>query len=335
MDILKVRQCVEGAYNIHIEFIEKIKSIYKIHTDCKEYCLKIINYDYGHFLFIISAIRHLQNKKFRSIPKIIKTKDEKDYIKIDNFYAYLCEWIVSRQCNYDNSLDILIATSKLGELHKKSCNFQVTKDMNPRVGWFRWIDTFKHREKEMANFKKIIMEKDYKQEFDILYLDYIDREIKVAEKSINNLKKTNYMGTMKKEVENMSFCHHDYANHNILIDMKGEVNIIDFDYCILDTHLHDLSSLLLRRMKNGKWNINNAFFIINSYSSINSVKQEDIPIMAAFMEFPQDFWQLGIQYYIERQPWGEDFFMKKLKKIIKDRKEKLDFINEFANWKYD
>ncbi|WP_333859637.1 CotS family spore coat protein [Clostridium sp.] len=335
MDILKVRECVEDAYDLHVKFIEKIKSIYRIHTSRSEYCLKVIDYDYGHFLFIISAIKHLQNKRFRSIPKMIKTKDEKDYIKIENSYAYLCEWIICRECNYDNPLDILVASSKLGELHKKSCDFKVTKDMNPRVGWFKWIDTFKHRQREMANFKKAILEKELKSEFDTVYLNHIDGEIQLAEKSINNLNKTNYIENMKEEIKNMGFCHHDYANHNILIDAKGEVNIIDFDYCILDTHLHDLSSLLLRRMKNGRWNMNNALFIMDTYNSINDVKKDDIAIMAAFIEFPQDFWQLGIQYYMEKQPWGEDFFMKKLRKIIKDKEEKSEFIDEFRNLKYN
>ena len=39
------------------------------------------------------------------------------------------------------------------------------------------------------------------------------------------------------------FCHHDFAHHNLLIDKQGEINVIDFDYCILDSHIHDLASL--------------------------------------------------------------------------------------------
>ncbi|MFL0195590.1 CotS family spore coat protein [Clostridium sp. WILCCON 0269] len=335
MDILKVREYVEDAYNLHIEFIEKIKSIYKIHTKCNQYCLKVINYDYGHFLFIISAIKHLQNKKFRSIPKIIKTKNQKDYIKMENSYAYLCEWIASRQCNYDNTLDILVATSKLAELHKKSCSFQVTEDMNPRIGWLKWIDTFEVRRKEMLDFKRRILEKKFKGDFDILYLKSMDKEVKLAEEAIENLKKTRYVDNMKKEMKSKGFCHHDYANHNILIGNQGEVNIIDFDYCILDTHLHDLASLLIRRMKNGRWNVNNALFIIDTYNAINTVEKDDIPIILAFMKFPQDYWQIGIQCYWENQLWGEDFFIKKLKKTLKDREEKLEFIGEFKNWKYN
>lgn len=335
MDILEVKKYVEDAYDLHIEFIEKVKSIYKVHTKYDKYCLKIINYDFGHFLFIISAIEHLQNKNFKSIPEIIKNKQGKDYIKIGRSYAYLCKWVDSRQCNFNNSLDILVATSKLAELHKKSCNFQVLKDMNPRIGWSKWIDTFTTRENEIMDFRKRIFNKEHKGEFDILYLNSMESEINIAEKSIENLKKTRYLDKMKQEVLNKGFCHHDYANHNILMSSEGEINIIDFDYCILDTHLHDLASLLIRRMKNGKWDINNAFFIIDAYNAINVVKPDDIPIMSAFMEFPQAYWQIGIQYYWENQPWGEDTFIKKLKRILDDTQERLEFINEFKYKNYN
>nr|DAD54205.1 TPA_exp: spore coat protein, CotS family [Clostridium autoethanogenum DSM 10061] len=207
--------------------------------------------------------------------------------------------------------------------------------MNPRIGWFKWIDTFKTRESEILDFKKRILKKDHKEEFDILYLNSMEKEISIAEKSIKDLKKTRYLDEMKQEILNNGFCHHDYANHNILIDTEGEINIIDFDYCILDTHLHDLASLLIRRMKNGKWNMNNASFIVDAYSTINVVKTEHIPIMSAFMEFPQGYWQLGIQYYWEKQPWGEEAFIKKLKRILGDTRERLEFIDEFKKSKYN
>jgi hypothetical protein len=52
------------------------------------------------------------------------------------------------------------------------------------------------------------------------------------------------------------------------------------------------------------------------------------------MEFPQDFWQIGIQYYWENQPWGEEFFIKKLEKILEDREDKQNFIDEFRFFNY-
>jgi len=55
--------------------------------------------------------------------------------------------------------------------------------------------------------------------------------------------------------------------------------------------------------------------------------------MAAFMEFPQDYWQVGIQYYWEMQNWEEKVFVNKLKKIKEDLEDKEDFINEFKAYK--
>lgn len=105
------------------------------------------------------------------------------------------------------------------------------------------------------------------------------------------------------------FCHHDYANHNILIDSENQIYIIDFDYCMLDTKLHDLASILIRVMKNGKWDLKSAELILNSYRKESYIDKESIPIIAAFMEFPQDYWQIGIQHYWEKQPWSEEFFL--------------------------
>lgn len=334
LDILKVKELVENNYNLHIEYIQKIKNVYKISNDYNNFCLKVINYDFGHFLFIISAIKYLKKNDFKNTPEILNTQCGQEYIQLEDKFAYLTPWVDSRVADYDNSLDVLLAASKLAELHNKSLGFKLTEDMNPRIGWFKWIETFNTRENEILDFKGRILKKDKKTKFDVMYLDKMDEEIEFCKSSKKNLSESNYLEKMKIEIVKNGFCHHDYANHNVLITGDGNVNVIDFDYCILDTHLHDLSSLLLRIMKHGKWNMNIALFILDAYDSINRVMKDDIPIMAGFMEFPQDYWQIGIQYYWEKHRWPEDAFIKKLKKIYYDEEEKQNFIDDFRIKKY-
>jgi CotS family spore coat protein len=334
LEIQELREIVQEKYFLRINDIEKIKNVYRIETENEMYCLKIINYDFKHFLFIIGAIKHLQGNGFQNIPQIIVTKDNKEYIVIQNKHAYLTPWLNARECNYDNPVEIKLCTSKLAELHKKSLNFKVTSDMKPRIGWLRWIETFKTREREILDFKRRINEKVCKTEFDNNYLKVMEEELLRSNKSICNLYKSEYVSKMKEEIKSRGFCHHDYAHHNVLVDKSGGVNIIDFDYCILDTHLHDLSSLLIRRMKNGKWSTENALFIIEEYDATNSIYKSDIDVMAAFMEFPQEYWQVGIQYYWEKQAWGEEFFLKKLERICEDRLDKQTFIDKFREIKY-
>lgn len=337
ISLLKTEQVldfVNNKYSINAYSAEKIKNVYKLKSDNENYCLKIVHYEIGHFLFILEAIKHLNDNNFKNVPGPIKTTKGKEYVEFESYYAYLTAWVDARECNYDNPFDVILAASALADLHKKSENFQVMKYMSPRIYWLRWVEIFNTRKNEILDFQNRIWNKENKTDFDDKYLSMINSQISKAEKAVTHLVSTEYYKKMLFELQKKGFCHHDYAHHNVLIGRDNEISIIDFDYCILDTHLHDLASLLIRKMKNGKWDTNTTLFILDVYNAIYTLEAEDIPIMAAFIEFPQDFWQVGIQYYWEQQSWGEEFFMNKLNKIASDSEEKQEFIERFRILKY-
>ncbi|MGL5244665.1 MAG: CotS family spore coat protein [Sarcina sp.] len=333
MNSEELKKLLYEKYKINSLSIEKVKNTYKIKTSDSVYCLKVIPYKYAHFYFIISAIKHLQKRNFSYVPNIINTIDNKDYILLEEKFAYLTPWIISRESNYDNPIDLKNAAIKLGQLHKCSEGFNLNKKMNPRIGWFKWIEVFETRGKEILDFKNRIFQKSHKSEFDLIYLSILEDQLNRVEKTINHLKESNYFEHMKLEVMKRGFCHHDYAHHNVLIDDLDKMYIIDFDYCMLDSKLHDLSSLCVRSMKEGKWEINKFELILEGYFKSNLIFEEDIRLMSAFMEFPQAYWQLGIQYYWEQQPWGEDFFLKKINRYIDDIDDRQDFVEILRNFK--
>ena len=328
-EILKIKSYVEENYSLNVDNIEKVKNSYKIITKDEGYCLKVIKYQFSHFYFILCAMKHLQGNGFNNIPEFIMNKDKKEYGSIDGKYAYLTKWIPSRVSNYDNPIELAMVSSELAKLHQCSKGFNLEKNMKPRIGWFSWGNVFETRKNEIIDFKNRINQKAYKSDFDLLYLENIEREIKRAEKSIIGLQKNNYVKIMEREVFKRSFCHHDYAHHNILIDDNKNINIIDFDYCILDSHLHDLCSLLIRNMKNKKWEKEKCDLILDAYSENMEVKQDEMPIIREFIRFPQTFWQIGLQVYWEQQPWGDDFFLNKLEKYLEDCMEREEFINSY------
>lgn len=333
MDVTYIKELVKEKYGLEPIYAEKIKNVYRVETEDNIYCLKVIKYEFEHFLFIVSAIKHLQRNNFEFVPEIIKTLEGLDYIKIENNFAYVTPWVNARESNYDNPIDVIVAAKKLGELHNKSEGFVVTPNMKPRVGWLKWIETYNTRKNEILDFKRRIAKKESKSRFDLFYLYIMEEELERCDRSILHLAQSNYFEKMKKEMVKNGFCHHDYAHHNVMVGGDGRINIIDFDYCILDSHLHDLCSLLVRRMKYNKWNLKNAREILEAYNSVHELNQEDIPIMAAFMEFPQDYWQRGIQYYWEEKPWGEDFFLKKLQFYKDDREDRQEFLESFRRLK--
>ena len=279
-----IKELVEREYGIKVDAIEKMKNVYKIQSAEGIFSLKKIKYEFPHFLFIISAMKHLENNGFHRILPF-------------------------------------------------SRGFDVKETMKPRVGWLKWIETFNTRLDEIDDFKRRIEIKEKRTFFDEVYYKSIEQGIAIGRDAIAILERSNYKEVMEREMKLKGFCHHDYAHHNILID-NNDMHIIDFDYCILDSHLHDLCSLMIRVMKNEKWDMDTAKFIMDSYSLNYKVQEEDLPIMAGFIMFPQELWQIGIQYYWENQKWEEDFFEKKLLKILEDMEPRYDFAREMEVLNY-
>lgn len=329
-----IKELVEREYGIKVDAIEKMKNVYKIQSAEGIFSLKKIKYEFPHFLFIISAMKHLENNGFHRILPFIKTISGKDYVVLDNGFGYLNKWINARVTNYENPIEIEAAAVKLSELHLCSRGFDVKETMKPRVGWLKWIETFNTRLDEIDDFKRRIEIKEKRTFFDEVYYKSIEQGIAIGRDAIAILERSNYKEVMEREMKLKGFCHHDYAHHNILIDNNNDMHIIDFDYCILDSHLHDLCSLMIRVMKNEKWDMDTAKFIMDSYSLNYKVQEEDLPIMAGFIMFPQELWQIGIQYYWENQKWEEDFFEKKLLKILEDIEPRYDFARELEVLNY-
>lgn len=326
-----IKKIIKDNYHLETKKIEKIKNVYKIETEEAIYCLKVIKYNLKHFRFIIAAITHLQNRGFKYIPTIIRTINDREYINIGSNYAYLTKWVTGRESNYDNPYELELVSKKLAELHQASEGFLInTSIMNPRIGWFSWINVFETRKDEIADFGRRISQKAYKDDFDKMYSECLIKEIERAEETVKNLIYSDYYRIMDKEVLKKGFCHHDYANHNLII-MSNEINVIDFDYCMLDSSIHDICSLLIRAMRHRKWEKRKAEIIINSYSEVNEIGKEMYPLMKEFIRFPQEFWQIGLQRYWEQQPWSEGVFINRLKKYIDDLEDRSEFVEEFFN----
>ena len=205
----------------------------------------------------------------------------------------------------------------------------MNRKMRPRIGWYSWINVFNTRCSEILDFRNRIYQKAYKSEFDKIYLEHIDNEIERGQRAVKGLEENGYFSLMDIEVKKRGFCHHDFAHHNILIDKDQQINIIDFDYCILDTHIHDLASLLIRAMKDGTWSDKTGDLIINSYQETLEVTDEELKIMKYFIMFPQSFWQIGLQYYWEQQPWNEEVFINKIIRYLEDVEYREVFLDEY------
>lgn len=323
-----VKKLVEENYYVTVLSIEKIKNVYKIVAVEGDFCLKQIKYDFYRLKHILEVFDYLKENEFDNILDIICTNNGEKYIEYNNIYFYMTSWLESRQLNYSNNYDLIRAAQNIAKFHNYSKGFKPSVDTDVDIRYMKWIQIFDKKINDILNFKDIIENKEELSLFDKIYLKNIDKNISLANEAVENLYKYDYKKVMKETVKKNYICHHDLANHNLLLDKNGKVYFIDFDYIVIDTYLHDIGSFIYRCLKYGRWYYEKFNLIIRSYKDVKKISNKEMLLIISFILFPNDFWQIGFQYYEEKILWKEEKFIKRISRIEDDREEKSHFLRK-------
>jgi Ser/Thr protein kinase RdoA (MazF antagonist) len=82
-------------------------------------------------------------------------------------------------------------------------------------------------------------------------------------------------------------------------------------------------------MKKTNWDMDKALDILGSYDRRNPISDEELSVLAPFFLFPQDFWMISRQYYIERKSWDEEDFVDKMSTKSEYTLMRRKFIEEY------
>lgn len=317
------------AMDFKVKQIIPVRSVYRIVTDKGFFCLKRLRFPLEDMQFIFSAVEHLRKKGFDNIFSVVKQKNGDDFIIFKGEKYFITEWIDGRECDFMNPLDIDAAIELLARLHNAAEGYAPEVCPGDRCYYGKWPENFRKRIDEMKLIKDQVMSKPEKNDIDEIYLDYVDMCINDGEEALLLLNKTGYKDLSEEAAKKGSFIHHDFAHHNILHTFDGRTYVVDFDYCIMDIRIHDVGSLIIRNMKKSNWDIDKALDIIEGYDRRNPIGSEELKVLAPFFLFPQDFWMISRQYYIERKAWDEEDFADKMSTKSEYTLMRRKFIEEY------
>ena len=298
---------------------DKQRAVFKVTSKNKNYCLKKVYYDEGNLLFVYSAMEWLYRNNVM-VPKLLPSTDNNRFIYYEDMLYILTPWVEGEKCNFDSLNDIRLSIKTLAKLHKCSKNFKPILGSANRVGLEDYyLSTSKH-------FNDIIQTANlaltYKDKFSKLYLNNLDNNLSLAKLSLE------ISTSIDTSNLNVSLCHGDYVNKNILINNK-DVWIIDFDKCKIDYCAHDLAYFLRRLLKRETTNWNPALTvdIINTYLKINTLSDSDLKYILAYLAFPQKFWKISRDYYKNVNKCNKNSFITIFTKGLDRSKNQLDYIN--------
>ena len=298
---------------------EKQRAVFKVTSNNKNYFLKKVYYDEENLLFVYSAMEWLYRNNVM-VPKLLPSIDNNRFIYYEDMLFILNPWVEGEKCNFDSITDIRLSIKTLAKLHKCSKNFKPIPGSTNRVGlenYYLSINKHFNDILETANLAST-----YKDKFSKLYLNNLDSNLSLAKLSLE------IASSIDDSNLNISLCHGDYVNKNILIN-NNDVWIIDFDKCKKDYCAHDLAYFLRRLLKRSTTNWNPALTvdIINTYLKVNNLTDSDLKYILAYLAFPQKFWKISRDYYKNINKCNKNSFIALFTKGLDRSADQLDYIN--------
>ncbi len=320
---------IERQFNIKIEKIKANKGVYYLKTDKGERCLKKINYGPQKLLFVYGAKEHLLKKGFQNLDKYYLSIENEPYALVNEDLYTLSEWLEGRECDFHNLEEVKIAAKTLAELHEASKGYDPPENSKLKSDLGRWPHLMEKRIKSFDKMKDMVRKKNIKSDFDMVYIQSVEFYKEMGKKALNILNDSAYYELCAITELDKSFCHHDYTYHNIILDEKNNVYVIDFDYCKREVRTFDISNFITKVLKRVDWNTDYAKVIIEAYNSISPISKDEFKVLYAFLQFSQRYWRLANRYYYNEVNWAQNTFANKLTGIVNEKEKYLLFLEQF------
>jgi len=323
---------VMHRYNLELVSAEKVRSAYKIITNSGNFCLKRMKHGRNKVKNGCILTEELRLNKFINTAQYFRTKDGAFSVSYKKNIFYLTEWLEGVESNLTNIDEAVNCTKLLAQFHNSSNKIDHSK-INVPNNLKNWPKIFLSNLNDLEKFKKIIINKRIKNEFDLLFLENIDNFYNRGMAAINMLNKSEYYKFSKVASEKKIICHNSFYYQNI-IKRNGEYFIIDLDSIMIDLQISDLGKFIRRLMfkKTYGWNFAFAKALIDAYNSTNKLSKEDLEIMLALIIFPHKFWKLGKKRYIKQKNWSETKYLHKLNKITSHNENQEKFFYDYLNF---
>ena len=320
---------IERQFNIKIETIKANKGVYYLKTNKGERCLKRINYGPQKLLFVYGAKEHLIKNGFKNVDEYFINIEGDPYALVNEDLYTLSEWLGGRECDFHNIEEVRLAAKTLASMHEASKGYEPPENSKLKSDLGRWNHLMEKRVKSLDKMRDMLRKKINKSDFDMIYMKSMEFYKEMGKKALNTLNESSYYELCALSEAEKSFCHHDFTYHNIILNDKNDVYIIDFDFCKREVRTFDIANFMIKVLKRVDWDISFAEAIIESYNSVSKLSSEEYKVLYAFLQFPQRYWRLANRYYYNEVNWGQNTFYKKLQGIVDEKEQYLKLLDEY------
>lgn len=321
-------KAISKAYNLNILHTTLNENVIYLHTTCGDFALKRSRLLPQELEFEFKICQHLWQRGFNDMASVVPTVEGEAFASHTSGNYFLTTLLNGVHADFSNTRHLDLAVRALANFHLAANGFSDTVPWPKRLIYGTWPQRFSFRLGHILWYCKCIEAHGIRDEFDQLFLEQCSSEIIDAVAAIDALRSPVYYTLAAQARSEGTICHHDYTYHNLIINDSEQVSLIDFDYCILDNHLHDLASLIWRVAKLTTWSFSNIPRILLIYDDVKVLSPKQLSVLAEFLSFPQDLWQLGWAKYSEVNLHSDEALLLRLKKLAATTDARRDFVQQ-------
>ena len=320
---------IAAVYGLAITEALSFRTVWRLTTDAGYKYLKRSKLTPADLLFIDEALEYLANRNIKQFPRFIRTRSGDPYWIDETGPFIMTDWYFSQELDFGILMDLKQAAAFLAGFHEISRGFTPDRANCGRAVWRNWPVKLEGRIVQLQDFRRLALDGKDSSAFCRLYLRHFEPYYREACQSLEMLLRSPYGEVAAIDSARKSFCHHDYSGRNLLRTFEDRLILVDFDYCLSDIRIHDLINLMVRNLKHTGWSPSLARFILQEYHQTGHLSREELEVMHVLLKWPQDFWQVGLQYFYEKLPWPKERFLKKLESKVDSKMARERFLREF------
>ena len=312
-------------YDLNEEFFHKLgvkvydmiplRKVFILFTDKGKKVLKIINSTEERIEFINKVLEYIA-LQYPQILSYYKNKNGDIVTSWKEHKYVLLDLIDGRETTFTNPIEVTMCAQVIGNMHKASKgieNILTSVELDKNIDKGLDIE-FKKDLELIEELKAMVNDFRFKNNFDRLFLENVDKEINDIKKSIELLNKSEYK-SIQNNMDKRVLCHNDLAHHNFILDDQ-KVSIIDFDYCNINMRIVDVYNFANKVLKTVAYDENVLINILKSYNLVDKLDKNEIDILYLLINYPKDFINIIRNYYLKQKQWEDEVFESRLKEKI-------------------
>lgn len=319
-------------YDIAVSGTRKTRGAILCDTDKGLLLLKEIDISQAKVPALLEVYEYLKKQGYMQADFPIKNKEDKYVSLAEDGSGYMLKcWASGRECDIRRASELLKAAGNLAKLHllmRKATGYSAPAAVHMK-------DEYMRHNRELKKVRKFMRGVSPKGEFEFAFLKYFDRMYQWADTALNVLENSSYDILYEESISGSYITHGEYNYHNIMMEPLPGANILmttNFERLKRDVQMEDLYYFLRKVLEKQGWKERLGDNIINAYSAIRPINEDEMEYLKIRFIYPEKFWKLADSYYRSNKAWISVKSIEKINTAIHQTEEKERFLNNIFSF---